>query len=55
MVKVRCSTHKRYDGVRSPRASCDRCIELYRIRLTAIAARLEIVGAKPTAKAAQAE
>jgi len=55
MLKLRCSKHPRYKGEKSPRASCSPCIELYRLRLHALAMRLEVVGSKPTAKESQSE
>lgn len=55
MLKLRCKRHPRYTGERIPRASCDECMDLYTLRLKAISSRLEIVGAKPTAKESQGE
>lgn len=55
MLKLRCKRHPRYTGERSPRASCDPCKFLYEVRLRSIVERIEIVGAKPTAKEAGGE
>jgi hypothetical protein len=55
-LKIRCPRHPRYSGRRSPRASCQGCIELYNIRLKAQMLRLEIVEKQqPDARAAQGE
>jgi hypothetical protein len=55
MLRVQCKKHPRYTGERSPRASCEQCLTLHKLRLAAIEDRLTIVGAKPTAREAQAE
>lgn len=48
MLKLRCSKHPRYNGKHSPRASCQRCYEIWRIRNEALRGlvRLEVVESK---------
>jgi hypothetical protein len=53
MLRLKCKRHPRYDGERSPRASCDYCLELYRIRCQAVMSRLVIVTSKKTVREAQ--
>ena len=43
MLKIRCPKHPRYNGLISPRASCEPCMKLYRIRLECLVNRIEIV------------
>lgn len=42
-LKIRCPEHPRYDGEADPRASCEPCLWLWKTRLNAEQARLEIV------------
>ena len=39
-LKIQCPKHKRYNGIKSPRASCIQCQSIYSIRLQATQDRL---------------
>jgi hypothetical protein len=53
MLKLKCNRHPKYSGNKSPRASCEACVALYRIRLDAIRDRVQVVTNVKTVKEAQ--
>lgn len=44
MLKLKCTKHPRYNGQRSPKASCDACRFIQRVFFDAGINRVEVVG-----------
>ena len=46
MLKLKCTKHPRYNGTKSPKASCYQCIEIQKLRYTAQVAHITVVDPK---------